>query len=152
MLGSLVFWVTLPVGVGFTSSAFMKKRTASQYASIDKPSWAPPAWVFAPVWTVLYVLMGLAAFLVWKARGSTWSPALTWFVAQLLLNGLWTPVFFGMNSPKLALAILLSLLADVVKTTAEFWKIDGTAGKLMVPYVLWSSYASALNASIALKY
>ena len=120
------------------------------YTSIDKPVFTPPDWVFAPVWTVLYVLMGVAAFLVWR-RGLTLRAvraALAWFFVQLVFNVAWTPVFFGLHRIGAALAIVVLLAAAVLMTMYRFFLVSRAAGWLLVPYLAWVSYATVLNASI----
>ncbi len=134
-IGSLV--VTDP---GFTS----------WYAAIQKPGFMPPSWVFGPVWTVLYLLMGVAAFLVWqRGLGSRIVRiALVWFVVQLALNASWTPVFFGLQRIDLALLVIVLLWAAIIVTIYYFFRVSRPAGMLLIPYLLWVSFATVLNASI----
>ncbi len=117
---------------------------ASFYAQLDKPSWAPPAGVFGPVWTVLYALMGVSAWLVWRSPGPKVT-ALALFGAQLAANALWSWLFFRWHRGALAAAEVLILLALILATMAFFWRSSGLAAALMVPYVLWVSFASALT-------
>ena len=110
----------------------------------------PPAWVFGPVWTLLYVMMGVAAFLVWQ-RG--WSAAgvkiaLAFFVLQLALNGLWSVLFFGLQSPGLALIEIVLLWLAIAVTTVLFWRVTPPAGLILLPYWAWVSFATILNGSI----
>ena len=123
---------------------------ASWYSTIEKPSFTPPSWVFGPVWTVLYVLMGVAAFLIWqKGLGSrAVRVALAWFLVQLALNALWSPVFFGLHRIGLALAVIVFLWAAIGASTYRFSRVSGPAALLLVPYLLWVSFATVLNASI----
>jgi tryptophan-rich sensory protein len=120
------------------------------YAAIEKPAFTPPAWVFGPVWTTLYVLMGVAAFLVWRrGLGSrAVRVALGWFLGQLALNAAWSPVFFGWHRIGVALVVVLLLWAAVVVTMYEFSRVSRAAAALLAPYVLWVSFATVLNASI----
>lgn len=120
------------------------------YAAIEKPSFTPPAWVFGPVWTTLYVLMGVAAFLVWRrGLGSrAVRTALGWFLGQLVLNTAWSPVFFGWHRIGLALVVIVLLWATIVVTMYEFSRVSKMAAALLAPYLLWVSFAAALNASI----
>ena len=117
---------------------------ASFYAQLSKPSWAPPAWLFGPVWSVLYALMGFAAWLVWRTPGPT-RAALTLFVAQLAANALWSWLFFGWHRGALAAVEVLILLALIVATVVAFWRISRPAALLLVPYLGWVAFASALT-------
>lgn len=122
----------------------------SWYAALEKPAFTPPSWVFGPVWTTLYILMGVAAFLVWR-RGlgvRAVRVALGWFAGQLVLNALWSPVFFGWHRIGSALAVIVLLWAAIVVTLYHFSRVSKTAGLLLGPYLLWVSFATMLNASI----
>ena len=116
------------------------------YAQLERPGWAPPAWLFAPVWTVLYFLQGVAAWLVWRGRG--WSGALSLFLAQLALNALWTWIFFAWKQGALAFAEILLLWALIAATLAAFWRVRSLAGLLMLPYLAWVSFAAALTYAV----
>jgi benzodiazapine receptor len=116
------------------------------YAALAKPSFNPPNWIFAPVWTLLYIGMAIAAWRVYRAAG--WDAALGTWVAQLVFNGAWSPLFFGLHRIDLALADIRVPLALVVKTTALFFRRDRIAGSLMVPYAAWVSFATLLTGSI----
>ena len=120
------------------------------YASLAKPSWTPPGWLFGPVWTALYAMMGVAAWRLWRARGRTSGAdgALVLFGTQLALNFAWTPVFFGMRAPGAALAVIVVLWALIAATIAASWRVDRAAGVLLVPYLAWVTFATALNAAI----
>lgn len=122
----------------------------SWYAAIEKPSFTPPAWVFGPVWTTLYILMGVAAFLVWRrGLGSrAVRAALGWFLGQLVLNAVWSPVFFGWHRIGLAMVVVVLLWAAIVVTMYRFSRVSGVAAALLAPYLLWVSFAAVLNASI----
>ena len=113
------------------------------YASLRKPSWNPPSWLFGPVWTLLYVMMATAAWLVWR-RGDS-QRALTFYVVQLALNAAWTPIFFGLKMPALAFAEILILLAAIVLTAREFSRNSTVAALLLTPYIAWVAFASFLN-------
>lgn len=123
---------------------------ASWYATVEKPFFTPPNWVFGPAWTVLYVLMGVAAFLVWQKGLSTRAVrlALAWFLGQLVLNALWSPVFFGLHRIGLALAMIVLLWAAIVITMYYFARVSRPAAVLLAPYLAWVSFATVLNASI----
>jgi tryptophan-rich sensory protein len=117
------------------------------YAQLRKPPWAPPAEVFGPVWSALYVLMGIAAWLVWRSPGSN-RLALVLFGAQLAANALWSWLFFAWHRGALAAIEVLVLLALIVATVAAFWRTSRAAALLMLPYVLWVSFASVLTWSV----
>lgn len=124
-------------------------RAADFYSQLQRPSWAPPSWLFSPVWTTLYTLMAIAAFLVWRDRG--WKGArgaLTLYLVQLALNAGWTWTFFSYRSGELALAEILVLLAAIVGTTIAFWRVRPLAGALLLPYIAWTSFATALTWSL----
>jgi len=119
------------------------------YAGLQKPSWNPPSWVFAPVWTTLYIMMAVASWLVWKEAGfSGATAALTLFFVQLLLNMTWSGLFFGLQSPGWAMVELVVLWVAIVATTALFFRHSSAAGVLMAPYLLWVTFAGFLNAAI----
>ena len=121
----------------------------SFYTQIVRPDWAPPPDVFGPVWSVLYALMGIAAWLVWRVGGFRAArTALTLFLLQLLLNALWSWLFFGWHLGALALADIVLLWVLILATMVAFWRIRPLAGALLIPYLLWVSFASALNYSI----
>ena len=121
------------------------------YSTADKAPWSPPNFVFGPVWTVLYTAMAVAAWLVWRKRTAKTRPALTAYAIQLVLNLVWTPVFFGLYPTLgtaalwLALAIILALIAAVTITVLQFGPISRTAGLLLLPYVAWLVFAATLN-------
>jgi translocator protein len=118
------------------------------YSGLAKPSFTPPNAVFGPVWTILYVMMAVA---VWRigAADPARKRAVAFFVVQLALNAIWSPVFFGLAAPRLGLGIIIMLLVALTATLAMFWRIDRLAGLLLAPYLAWVCYATALNAAIA---
>ena len=119
------------------------------YASLVKPTFTPPGWIIGLVWFVLYTFMGIAAWRVWRQGGFTGARrALTLFLVQLALNAAWTYIFFGLQSPGLALAEIMLLWGLILLTIMAFWKVDLVAGGLMLPYWLWVSFAAFLNFSI----
>lgn len=123
---------------------------SSWYPALQKPSFTPPSWIFGPVWTVLYILMGVAAFLIWQ-RGlghRAVRMALIWFLVQLALNAAWSPVFFGLHRIGWALLVIVLLWVAIAGTMHRFFRISLPAGWLLVPYLLWVSFATVLNASI----
>jgi benzodiazapine receptor len=116
------------------------------YASLRKPSWNPPSWIFGPVWTALYLMMATAAWLVWRRGG--WAAQrrpLTLYLVQLALNAAWTPLFFGLKMPGLAFVEILLLLAAIVVTAFAFRRASLAAALLLVPYIAWISFAAFLN-------
>jgi tryptophan-rich sensory protein len=121
-------------------------RPGEWYALLNKPAWNPPSWIFGPVWTLLYLCMGLAAWLVWRRGGlrEQRTPLLLFFT-QLALNALWTPLFFGLHQPGLALVNILFLWAAIIATIAAFRRVSGKAAALLLPYLAWVSFASFLN-------
>jgi tryptophan-rich sensory protein len=119
------------------------------YARLAKPAWAPPAWLFGPAWTVLFVLMGVAAWLVWKQREHPGAlRGLVLFVVQLAFNALWSWLFFAWRRGGLALAEVVLLEVLIVMTMVAFWRVRPLAGALLVPYALWVAYATALTAAV----
>ncbi len=144
----LVGWLLLVFVAGAIGAA-ASVQAATFYATLAQPSWAPPAAVFGPVWSVLYVLMGIAAWLVWRRGG--WAAqrrALTVFVAQLALNALWSWLFFGWHLGAAAMLDIVVLWVLIVVTVAMFWRARPLAGLLLLPYLAWVSFASALNYAV----
>jgi tryptophan-rich sensory protein len=119
----------------------------SFYDDLARPSWAPPASLFGPLWTILYTVMGIAAWLVWRT-GTGRRPALTWFAIQLVLNAAWTPIFFGLHSITGGLVVIVLLDAAIVATIIAFARRSRIAAALLVPYAVWVGYATVLNAAI----
>lgn len=121
-------------------------RPGEWYLGLQKPSWNPPAWLFAPVWTLLYLLMAVAAWLVWRRGG--WRQQrrpLTLFVTQLALNALWTPLFFGLHRPDWAFVTIVLLWLAISATIVAFARIQRAAAALLAPYLAWVSFATCLN-------
>lgn len=145
---ALAGWLALSLlaaGVGAAASA----SAPSFYAQLVQPPWAPPPWLFGPVWTTLYLMMGLAAWLAWRAGPSRRvRRALFVFVAQLVLNALWTWIFFSWQRGLLALIEINLLWLLILATTLLFWRIRPLAGALLIPYLAWVSFATALNAAL----
>ena len=147
---ALALFVLVPLAVGFLSGMSTADGVRTWYQDIAKPSFNPPDRVFGPVWTALYVSMGVAAFLVWRTGPdrSAVRPALAWFAAQLVANGAWSLIFFGLRNPGLAFVEIVLLLGMIVVTTRLFWRRSRVAGALMLPYLAWVSFATILNFSI----
>jgi tryptophan-rich sensory protein len=124
--------------------AFASRDAATFYAQLAKPEWAPPASVFGPVWSVLYLLMAFAAWLVWR-QGRGHATAVTVFCVQLAANALWSWLFFGWHLGALAAIEVLVLLALIVATLVAFWRVRRLAAVLMLPYLAWVTFASALT-------
>ena len=142
-LVGLIGWLLAAFAAGAVG-AVASVDAASFYAHLSKPSWAPPASVFGPVWSALYALMGVSAWLVWRSPGSK-GAALGLFVAQLAANALWSWMFFAWHRGALAAVEVLVLLALIVATAAAFWRTRRMAALLLVPYLLWVSFASVLT-------
>lgn len=145
-LAAFVFLCLLISGIG---GAVTATSVDSWYQGLRKPSFNPPDWVFAPVWTTLYVLMAVAAWRVWR-RGTTAARrlALTVFGVQLGFNLAWSIVFFGFRRIDLALAEIVILLIAILACAVLFWRVDRWAGRLLVPYALWVAFATALNVTL----
>ena len=144
-LGLFYLACFLAAGLG---SLFTMVSVGSWYAGLAKPSWNPPAWVFGPVWTVLYAMMAVAGWLVWRRGGPASWLALRWFAVQLVLNVGWSALFFGLQMPGLAFAEILVLWVAIVATLRTSWRVSWPAGVLLVPYLLWVSFAAVLNFAI----
>jgi len=137
---SLLFFIAVPLLGGYLSSQFSMVGT---YSQIYKPDFFPPSWIFAPVWTILYILMGIAAYLVWK-KGEA-KKQLSLFSVQLILNLLWTPIFFGLHQYLWAFVEILILLVMIILTIKSFNEKSKTAAYLMLPYLFWVIFATFLN-------
>jgi tryptophan-rich sensory protein len=148
--GGAVLAILICEGVGALASLATQSSVSTWYPALEKPFFTPPGWVFAPVWITLYALMGLAAWLVgrrgWATPGVP--TALGFFVLQLVLNGAWSFAFFGARSPAGGLAVIVVLWFALMTTTKWFFELRRVAGWLLVPYLLWVSYAAALNGAI----
>ena len=152
-MGSLfkaVVAIALPLMVGGVSGFVTARGGQEWYPTLAKPPFNPPSWVFGPVWTLLYLMMGVAALLVWQKGWELDAvrAALLVFAVQLVLNGIWSVLFFGMRSPGLALVEILLLWVAIAATVALFWRVTPVAGMLLLPYLAWVSFAAVLNGSI----
>ena len=146
VLGLLLLLVFAVSGLG---SLVTLPKIPGWYAGLAKPSFNPPPWLFGPVWTILYVMMAVAAWRVWlTVPGTQRRAALTWFFIQLAFNALWSPVFFGLERPRLALAVIVALLVSLAVTTFKFVAADRVAGWMLAPYLAWVAFATALNGAI----
>lgn len=138
--------VAATLAVGAVGSAVTAPAIPTWYAGLARPSFAPPNWVFGPVWTTLYVMIAVAAWLVWRLPpGAARRAALRLFVAQLALNSLWSILFFGVRRIDLALLEIAVLWAAIAATTVAYARLSRPAALLMLPYLAWVSFAAALN-------
>ncbi|MGV8884111.1 MAG: TspO/MBR family protein [Microbacteriaceae bacterium] len=152
----LVAFLAISFGVAALGTIATAGNVDGWYADADKALWNPPNWLFGPAWTLLYTLMSVAAWLIWRKRAvaEVRSP-LTFYIVQLALNAIWTPVFFGLypfiGSPALwiALVIILALDVAILLTMMRFWKVSKAAAWLLVPYWAWALFATTLNAALA---
>jgi len=146
----LVVSIVACLAAGAIGSIFTRSAVTTWYATLGKPAFSPPNWLFAPVWTLLYILMGIAAFLVWrKGLGNRQvRSALIVFLIQLILNTLWSVVFFGLESPLFGLVVISVLWVVILVTVIQFFKISRAASILLWPYLLWVTFAAVLNSSI----
>lgn len=145
-IGALFGWIVLCSLAGIFGAQF---EPGAWYESLQKPSWTPPNWVFPVVWPILYLMMGVSAWLIWKMKEvSIGDTEFRWFYLQLLLNAIWSWIFFGRQMISTALADIFLLWIAILFTILLFWNRNRSAGLLLIPYLLWISYASALNLAI----
>jgi len=135
---------------GLIGSIFTRASVSTWYVTLNKPSFTPPGWVFGPVWITLYVVMGISAFLVWSKgfNNREVKTALIIFGTQLILNALWSMAFFGLRSPLAGLIVIIILWIAILFTILNFIGISRVAGFLLIPYILWVSFAAILNVSL----
>lgn len=141
--------------VGIVATPFTISAIPTWYATLNKPTFSPPNWIFGPVWILLYLLMGISAFLIWQKglKGTTKKSvkkAFGYFFLQLFFNFIWSVLFFGLHNPLLGFIDILLLLISIVLTMATFYKISKIATYLLIPYLLWVSFATILNFSLVL--
>ena len=142
----LAVWVGLCFGAAFLGSIFTTPSIPAWYAGLIKPSWAPPDWLFGPVWSALYLMMALAAWLLWRRGGLAVARLpITLFLVQLGLNVAWSFLFFGLRQPGLAFAEIVLLWCAILTTLIVFWRRTAAAGWLLLPYLLWVTFAVVLN-------
>lgn len=136
--------------VGVLGTPFTVAAIPTWYAGLTKPFFAPPNWIFGPVWTTLYLLMGVAFYLIWKQgwQKKKVRTAGNYFLAQLGLNFIWSPIFFGLRSPLIALLVIIAMWALIAMTMKKFYPLSKPAFYLLVPYLLWVSFATLLNTAI----
>lgn len=136
--------------VGILGTPFTISAIPTWYSSLNKPFFAPPNWLFGPAWIVLYFLMGVAFYLIWKQgwKKKKVKTACQFFLAQLLLNFIWSPIFFGLRSPLLGLIVIVAMWAMIVLTMKKFYPLSRPAFYLLIPYLLWVTFATLLNTAI----
>jgi len=146
----LIISILIPVAVGAISGFFTTAEIPGWYQTINKPTWNPPSWIFGPVWTTLYLLMGIALYLVWKSEAvqSVKKMAIILFAVQLLLNFFWSFIFFNQHQIGLALAEIITMWFFILLTIFAFAPINKLAAWLLVPYISWVSFATILNYTI----
>lgn len=146
----LILSIVICQAAGLIGTIFTMDSIPTWYAALNKPSFNPPNWLFGPVWTVLYLMMGISLFIVWKEdlKNKVVKSAFTVFMIQLFLNTIWSIVFFGMQSLSGGLIIIILLWIMILITILKFMKISRVAGILLIPYLLWVSFATFLNFSI----
>ena len=142
----LIVSLALPQLAGIIGSLFTVKSIPTWYAALNKPAFNPPNWIFGPVWISLYILMGISFYIVWiKSDSSNFNLLLTVFIFQLTLNALWSIIFFGLKSPGFALPEIVFLWVSILLCIIYFFPVSKFASILLVPYILWVSFASVLN-------
>ena len=145
----LIISLIIPQLAAILGSLFTSKTVDTWYLELIKPSFNPPSWLFGPVWTTLYILMGISLYLVWADRKKKFrKPAFTFYGIQLGLNALWSILFFGLQSPLYAFIEIIFLWTAIAFTIYYFYKISKNAAYLLIPYILWVSFAAILNFSI----
>jgi len=150
-IARIILVVVVCLSIGYMSGIVTRSAITTWYPTLIKPSFNPPNWIFAPVWSLLYVMMGVAAGLVWNQMDSNKEgvkKALFFFAIQLILNALWSYLFFGLHNPMLAGLEIILLWLMIYETYIQFSKINTIAGYLLIPYLLWISFASVLNGCI----
>lgn len=143
---ALILLLALCFAVAGLGGYWTSSSVGDWYQTLRRPSWTPPDWLFGPVWTLLYAMMAVAAWLIWLRRAETGSTtALTLFAIQLALNLAWSGLFFALKNPAAGFADIILLWLAILATMIAFWRLSTPAGLLLLPYLLWVSYATALN-------
>ncbi|MFA6307736.1 MAG: TspO/MBR family protein [Patescibacteria group bacterium] len=142
--------ILMSLAAGAIGSAFTFTGIDSWYQYLNKPSFNPPSWIFGPVWTTLYILMGIALYLIWQEglKKAFVKNSFILFVVNLVLNSLWSIAFFGLQNPALAFLVIVLLWVSILVLIIRFYRINKLASYLLIPYLLWVSFASVLNFSI----
>lgn len=149
-LGKILIAIAVCQLAGAIGSLFTFSAIPNWYAALNKPFFSPPNYVFGPVWTLLYFLMGVSLYLIWVSKNNHRKKALKIFFIQLTLNALWSIIFFGLKSPLLALLDIIALWISIILTIKAFSKISSAAAGLLIPYIAWVSFASLLNLFIVI--
>jgi len=138
--------------IGLIGAVFTSSSVSTWYVTLTKPSFNPPNWVFAPVWTTLYIMMGISAFLVWEKglEDQKVKTSLSIFGIQLILNLSWTIIFFGLKSTMGGLVVIIILWFLILLTILHFYKLSKVAGIILLPYIMWVSFATVLNTAIVI--
>jgi len=147
----IIIALIICLAVGYSASTVTRPSVESWYPTLVKPVFNPPNWIFMPMWTLLYILMAVAAGLVWdkiKEQTEEVKKALLFFIIQLTLNAIWSYLFFGLKNPLLALIEIALLWLMIYETYLKFIKINRIAGYILIPYMAWVAFAAVLNASI----
>jgi len=145
----LIISIALAQAAGIIGSLFTFSGIKNWYAFLEKPFWSPPNWIFGPVWITLFTLMGIASYMIWQRKNvPDAKPVLKLYGLHLIVNALWSILFFGLRSPLLALVDIVILLALIVIIMSRFYKIYKPSGFILIPYLAWVSFASILNAAI----
>ncbi len=150
-LGQVILSIIICEAAGLIGSIFTTPNIPTWYATLQKPSFAPPNWVFGPVWTTLFALMGIAAYLVWRrgTKNKIVKSALFIFGCQLALNIMWSVLFFGLQSPEAAFVEIIILWLAIALSIRAFFKVSKPAAYLLLPYIAWVTFAGFLNYMIA---
>ena len=144
----IIVCVLLCAGLGFASGFSTINEITGWYAGIEKPAWNPPNWIFSPVWTTLYILMGVAAGIIWHSNSEEKNKALLLFILQFLFNLAWSFIFFSQHRIGLAFAEIIVMFVLIVLTSISFYRIKPVAAYLMIPYIIWVLFATCLNGAI----
>ena len=145
----LIVWLLICFGASAIGAVFTTAKIPEWYATLEKPSWTPPSWLFGPVWTLLYAMMAISAWMVWRRYGFAGAKlALMLFLVQLAMNSAWSFLLFGLERPAWAAIEIVLLWLAIVATIVAFRKHSGIAAGLLIPYLLWVTFATALNIAI----
>ena len=144
----IILCVIICTSLGFLSGLSTADSITNWFQFVKKPSWNPPNWLFAPVWTLLYILMGISVALIWHSNSNNKKKAIGLFIIQFTLNLCWSIIFFNQHMPGLAFVEIIVMLIFIILTTVSFYKINKTAAYLLLPYICWVSFATVLNGTI----